>query len=572
MRRGRAPLGMLLAAVLCSGCDDGGDPSISMLPEPPDGAVGSRYNQGDGLTCAPSGSACALCYVGGSIRACPANWRYHDNFVFTATDGLAPFFWTATSLPAGLTLQLNGSIDGTPTTAGTYAVPVTVTDSSFPAHSSTDTVTIDVVPPLPPTIATSPAASKGAIDRPYLNTFVATNGLAPLTWSEAGELPPGLAFAVDGTMSGTPSVIGAFAITLSVHDSGGQSATPQDTTIDVLEHGFASTALMSSPRTLHTATLLASGAVLVVGGFDGTTGLSSAELYDPTSATFSLSGSMAAGRFDHTATLLENSTVLVVGGLTDAAAEPDVTALLFSPSSGGFSIVGSLSVARHAHTATLLDDGTVLICGGTGSSGAPLASAELYDPATGRFTTVGTMTVARSGHTATLLASGDVLVAGGTSDTAGTTSQTAEIFNTRTRRFTATGSMFTPRAHQSATLLLTGEVLVAGGIADNAIASAETYNQATGGFTQTGDMRTAHSAPTASLLPDGTVLITGAGDDKSHLTADAELYDPTSGDFTPTGSMTTARDGHTATPLPTAQVLVIGGSNGTALASAEVYQ
>ena len=572
MRRGRALLGALVAVVLCGGCGGGGDPSISMLPEPPDGAVGTLYNQGDGLTCAPSGSACSLCYVGGSIRACPANWRYHDNFVFTASDGLAPFFWTAKSLPPGLTLQTNGSINGTPTTAGNYAVTVTVTDSSFPARSSTDTVTIDIVPPLPPTIATSPAPSKGAIDRPYLNTFVAINGLVPLMWSETGELPPGLDFAVDGTLSGTPTALGAFPITLSVEDNGGQSATPQDTTVDVLEHGFLSTASMSAPRTLHTATLLASGAVLVVGGFDGTTGLSSAELYDPVSATFSPSDSMAAGRYDHTATLLENRTVLVVGGLTDAAAEPDATALLFSPANGSFSIVTSLTVARHAHTATLLNDGTVLICGGTGTGGAPLASAELYDPVTGRFTTVGTMTTARSGHTATLLASGDVMVAGGTSDAAGTTSQTAEIFNTRTRRFTATGSMITPRAHQSATLLSNGEVLIAGGIADNAIASAETYNAATGAFTQTGTMRTAHSAPTATLLADGTVLVAGGGDDKSHLIADVELYDSTSGDFTATGSMTIARDGHTATPLPTAQVLVIGGSSGSVLSSAEVYQ
>jgi len=570
MRRDGALLGML-AVVLCAGCGSGDEPSIAPIPAPPNGAVGSPYNVGDSTTCAPSGTACLQCFIGGSIRACPANWRYHNSFVFSSTQGLAPFFWTASSLPPGITLASNGSIGGTPTTTGTYPARITVTDSSFPAKSTTETKTIIIDPPLPPTIATSPAPSKGAVDRPYSSVFVATDGIAPLTWSETGQLPPGLGFAADGTLAGTPTVVGAFPIAVSVEDGGGQSATPQDATIDVLEHGFALTGSMTSLRTLHTATLLDSGSVLVAGGTNGTTGSNSAELYDPARTTFGVTGSMTDARFDHTATLLRNGTVLVVGGLSDPAAEPIATSELFSPSNSSFFTTGSLLAARHAHAATRLDDGTVLITGGTGNSGAPLASAEVYDPTTGRFVTVGTMTGARSGHTATLLGSGAVLIAGGTSDTDGTTVATAEIYNPSTRRFSATGSMSAARAHQAAALLSNGEVLIAGGIAENALASAELYNESTGTFTSTGDMRTAHSAPTATLLSDGTVLVTGSGDDKSHLISDAELYDSASGDFTATGSLTTARDGHTATPLPT-RVLVVGGSNGPVLSSAELYQ
>ncbi len=570
MRRSRAVLG-LLVAVLCGGCGSGDEPSIPAIPAPPDGAVGSPYNVGDSTTCAPSGSACLPCFVGGSIRACPANWRYQNSFAFTSTAGLAPFFWTASSLPPGITLASNGSISGTPTTAGTFDARITVTDSSFPAKSTTETKTIVIDPPLPPTIATLPAPAIGALDRPYSNVFVATDGIAPLTWSESGDLPAGLAFAADGTLTGTPTGVGAFPITLSVEDGGGQAATPQDTTIDVLEHGFVLTGSMTSLRTLHTATLLDSGNVLVAGGSNGTTGSSSAELYDPASATFGVTGSMTGARFDHSATLLRNGTVLVVGGLSDPAAAPIATAELFSPPNSRFTNTGGLVVARHAHAATRLNDGTVLVTGGSGSTGAPLASAELYDPATGRFVTVGSMTAARSGHTATLLASGAVLIAGGTTDAQGTTVATAEVYNPSTRRFSSTGSMSAARAHQAAVLLSNGEVLIAGGIADDALASAEVYNESTGAFTPTGDMRTAHSAPTGTLLSDGTVLVTGGGDAKSHLISVAELYDPTSGDFSATGSMTSARDGHTATLLP-AQVLVVGGSNGPALSSAELYQ
>lgn len=96
--------GLLLATavtviVLCSGCGGGGDPSIEVPPDPPDGAVGSAYNLGNGITCAPSSSSCAPCFVGGSIRACPANWQYQDSFLFTATNGIAPFFWRASGVP-----------------------------------------------------------------------------------------------------------------------------------------------------------------------------------------------------------------------------------------------------------------------------------------------------------------------------------------------------------------------------------------------------------------------------------------------------------------------------------------
>ena len=55
------------------------------------------------------------------------------------------------------------------------------------------------------------------------------------------------------------------------------------------------------------------GKVLVAGGL-GATYLSSAELYDPSSGTWTNTGSMAAARDFHTATLLLNGNVVVAGG------------------------------------------------------------------------------------------------------------------------------------------------------------------------------------------------------------------------------------------------------------------
>jgi N-acetylneuraminic acid mutarotase len=82
---------------------------------------------------------------------------------------------------------------------------------------------------------------------------------------------------------------------------------------------------MNQQRGDHTATLLADGKVLVVGGIGPVPGmalefkaaLSNAELYDPASGTWTqLASQMATERYYHTATLLPDGKVLIAGGLT----------------------------------------------------------------------------------------------------------------------------------------------------------------------------------------------------------------------------------------------------------------
>ena len=129
----------------------------------------------------------------------------------------------------------------------------------------------------------------------------------------------GLAVSLDGILSGTPSTAGIFPITLTVKDALNQSspATPFTVRIAMARPAaaFMPTGSMTVARTAHTATLLLDGRVLIAGG-----GVASAELYDPTSHTFTATGSMTLAQGTRSATLLANSTlpnhgkVLMAGG------------------------------------------------------------------------------------------------------------------------------------------------------------------------------------------------------------------------------------------------------------------
>jgi hypothetical protein len=124
-----------------------------------------------------------------------------------------------------------------------------------------------------------------------------------------------------------------------------------------------------------------------------------------------LTGSLVNGRRSHTATLLPTGKVLGAGGSNNPNSVLS-SAELYDPASGTWTpTIGSLVTARAQHTATLLRSGKVLVAGGY--IGGPFtSSAELYDPARGTWTATGSLNTARYLHTATLLSNGKVLVRG----------------------------------------------------------------------------------------------------------------------------------------------------------------
>lgn len=345
-------------------------------------------------------------------------------------------------------------------------------------------------------------------------------------------------------------------------------------------------------RAFHTATKLADGRVLVTGGFGYITDftqtviLQTAEIFDPSSATWRLTGNMNQPRAQHAAVALADGRVLVAGGYdfgppltsaeifspkSQAASPPDATSMrpgfvpprvarrarLASghshrmprpigvlrrgrsgappPSMGTWMTTASMHVGRAFQPATLLQNGKVLVegCDALGSGGK---TAELYDPAKGTWTLTGSMHVARCGHSAVLLNDGRVLVAGGASGADVWSSM--EIYDPATQRWSLAGNLNSTRSDVTLALLPNGVVLAPAGFAVNTIPrdSADLYSAASRSSTATPSLNLSRWGYSADVLQNGQVLVEGGTTQDNFTTATCELYDPVANVWTFTGS------------------------------------
>ena len=347
---------------------------------------------------------------------------------------------------------------------------------------------------------------------------------------------------------------------------------------------------MHTPRSYHAAVRLLDGRVLVVGGSgpgkgpaDLASGLTSAELYDPDSGTWSATGNTAKPLLNrHTATLLRDGKVLVV--VQDGAE-------VYDPESGTWTATGQMVRGEdfNVDTATLLRDGKVLVTG--------VRSAQLYDPDSGTWTATGKMNPPLLWHTATLLADGKVLAVGGAPDDQANLSDpvySAQAYNPTTGKWTDIADLhawFRAGGH-TATLLPDGKVLVAGSTNSSARSAVEIYDPGINTWTAGGD-GTGHGSGylSAVALSDDAVLLIAIGASYSSQVTEPsaeppvtapELYDPRTGSWTTTGTMLQPHDYGSFTLLLDGRVLVAGGidcseviadlcSTGEVTPSAELY-
>jgi hypothetical protein len=185
----------------------------------------------------------------------------------TVTNGTGTYAWTVANLPPGVTASGTSSatlvLSGTPTTAGSYTMAATVTDSKLRTDTVTDGITISTSPVL--TInGTLPFT--GSVGTAYSGTLTATGGTAPYTWT-IENLPPGLTAAGANTstlsVTGSPTTAGSFVVAITLTDSLGATAKAGITIAISSAAGLAITGSLPATGTVGAAY---SGALTATGG------------------------------------------------------------------------------------------------------------------------------------------------------------------------------------------------------------------------------------------------------------------------------------------------------------------
>jgi hypothetical protein len=166
------------------------------------------------------------------------------------TGGLPPYSWSASgALPSGLAINPVGTLAGTPTVSGTFAITLFVVDSNRATTSKPFSLTIDGGGTR--LAVTTTALSTGSVGTPYSQTLSASGGTLPYTWA-AGQGFPSF-FSLDtntGIISGTPTTPGSFSFPVQVTDAVRNTAT-----------GTVSVTINPSPLTITTLPPIFNGTV-----------------------------------------------------------------------------------------------------------------------------------------------------------------------------------------------------------------------------------------------------------------------------------------------------------------------
>jgi N-acetylneuraminic acid mutarotase len=422
---------------------------------------------------------------------------------------------TATLLPNGQVLMAGGYNGSSflnsavlwDYAAGSWAFPSGLVHPNLYVYRDSHTATL---------LATGTNAGKVLVLGHYADLAVELFDPVTENWSLNGEL-------LDYRGSPTATLLGSGPNAGKVLVVAGWSESGEVASTEIYDPGSGisvGAGDLSDARSGHTATLLADGRVLVAGGYGLITNdpepiydsLDSVELYEPHGGWTTVD-SMQEGRSGHTATLLPSGKVLVVGGYyKDGVWEYQRnSAELYNPATGTWLAAAILGLARAYHTATLLPSGKVLVAGGYNYNDGHLTSAEIYDPANGTWSPTGELVYSRASHTATLLPSGKVLVTGGWGYD--TIHSSAEIYDPATGTWTETAYFpgYQGRAGHTATLLPSGKVLAAagsvGGDPDN---TAELYDPGLG-FSGAWRPYIEPFEGTPILSPGGYLYFQGAG-------------------------------------------------------------
>jgi hypothetical protein len=348
---------------------------------------------------------------------------------------------------------------------------------------------------------------------------------------------------------------------------------PADTTPDGPKQPARWETIAKAPKLEgHTATRLADGRVLIVGGhrgFSPETPLKEAQLYYPDQKTFSTAGALSVARTRHTATLLSDGRVLVVGGHDDKVTHKSTE--IFDPAkpmASAWSKGPDLLVERSSHAAVALSGGTkVLVIAGHGAvTGTHLKSLAIFDASANSFSFPSSaLSVGRTRPTAVTLASGKVLIAAGYDNNLWHLS--LEIYDPASGVITqAKATLKEGRTRHGVGLLSDGRLLFVGGryldsTSVEQIAEDEIYDPVTDTIASLSHPGKPVYSLAAVTLKDGRVLVTGGSDASQQ--SEVLLFSASGGTWAKGLAMMEGRYNHSATLLKDGSVLVVGGKTGS---------
>ena len=222
-------------------------------------------------------------------------------------------------------------------------------------------------PPPPPTPVASVSISPG----PALDLAVgATTQLSATARDADGNVLSGRAITWSTSAPGVATVSNGLVTAIAAGVAQVRATSEGKTgevAVSVTTYPWSATGSLATGRTLHTATLLADGRVLVTGGqtLDTPQSLRSSEVYNPTTGAWTATGNLTTGRTNHIAIRLQNGRVLVAGGVAVETQTRLSSAEIYDPSSGTFSVTGTMIGNHLCQQAMLLGNGKVLLAGGS---------------------------------------------------------------------------------------------------------------------------------------------------------------------------------------------------------------
>ena len=250
------------------------------------------------------------------------------SFNMGAAGGVAPYRWTATGLPAGLSISTGGAITGTPTSAGTSAATFNVTDSSTVPLSASKFLNLTVSGNAPASVTVSTGSGQSAtVNTPFTNSLVALvkdsgNNPVPNVTVTFANAAGGAGIA--STVTAITNLSGLASALVSANATTGGPYTVAASVI-----GVAAPANFSL-----TNTAAASGGIIgLPSGVVLTPGQSAPFPVTLPSAAPVGGVTVALSSGDTSKVTISPSSVTIGAGLTQPAAQPQVTGVNFGTAS-----------------------------------------------------------------------------------------------------------------------------------------------------------------------------------------------------------------------------------------------